>query len=95
MKTPAQLITEERQRAGGRGQKSENIIFALSNQGFRASKFIYGVSLQHSCLLKALNNLLKFWHINREYLHSPMQTGVKQIVEQQIAFKEVKVLIKK
>ncbi|MHC5932819.1 hypothetical protein [Nostoc sp.] len=28
-------------KAEGRGQKEENIIFALSNQGFKAPKFIY------------------------------------------------------
>jgi sterol desaturase/sphingolipid hydroxylase (fatty acid hydroxylase superfamily) len=35
------FITEERQRAGDRRQEEENIIFAVSNQGFKAPKFIY------------------------------------------------------
>jgi hypothetical protein len=34
-------FTKERQRAEGRGQKEENIIFALCHSWFKTPKFIY------------------------------------------------------
>ncbi|RCJ40671.1 hypothetical protein A6769_39615 [Nostoc punctiforme NIES-2108] len=45
---------------------------------------------------QALNNLLKFWHINGQCKTCPYRTNCRVLIEQQIAIKEeVKVLIKK
>ncbi|MBN3993906.1 MAG: hypothetical protein HWQ36_26330 [Nostoc sp. NMS2] len=43
----------------------------------------------------ALSTLLKFWHLNGRCKYCPYRADIKQLIEQQIAIKEVRVFIKK
>lgn len=44
---------------------------------------------------QAINDLLKFWHVNGQCKYCPMRTDIKQIIDQQIVIKEVGAFVKK